>query len=269
MADARREKRRRRILENSKSRLERFSSLQKDQRHVTEETEVEDNHSIDFQSDAVRHDDDEEMIDCCKDVENINEKSNFERTNETLSGTILSENSNIQMKADSFGICQTKHWEQRDSTSNNESCEEAILPDNKESNSDSSLNQAKSTNYNKRFRMIVFILLAWFVYLVVMRGFDAYLAYIIGRELPKEALGNLFLTGFVAVEIQLIMLHMFLIRESKPLSSLFVLAVKLSGVPQKLIHFCSSAYFYIVSTFTDFCVYLFTIIVLHTLDSKI
>ena len=51
--------------------------------------------------------------------------------------------------------------------------------------------------------MIVFILLAWFVYLVFMRGFNAYLAYIIRRELPKEALGNLFLTACVPVEIQL------------------------------------------------------------------
>ena len=268
MADARREKRRRRILENSQSRLERFSSLQKDKRRVTEETEVEDNHLTNFQSDAVRDNYDEGMVDHCTDIDNIDEKSNFERTNETLSGTILSENSDIQRKADNFGISQTKHSEQRDSTSNNESCE-AILARNDESSSNASLNQAKSTNYNKRFRMIVFILLAWFVYLVVKRGFDAYLAHIIGRELPKEALGNLFLTAFVAVEIQLIMLHMFLIRESKPLSSLFVLALKLSGVPQKLIHFCSSIYFYIVSAFTDFCVYLFTIIILHSLDSKI
>ena len=117
--------------------------------------------------------------------------------------------------------------------------------------------------------MIVFILLAWLVYLVVMRGFDTYVAYIIGRQLPKEALENLFLTAFVAVEIQLVILHLFLMQESRPLSSLFVLALKLSCVPQKLIHFCSSVYFYIVSTFTDFCVYLFTIIVLHTLDSKV
>ena len=268
MADARREKRRRRILENSKSRLERFSSLQKDQRHVTEETEVEDNQPINFQSDAVRNDDDEGIIDKFNDVENIDEKSNFERTNETLSGTISSESSDIQEKAHNVRISQTKHSEQTDSASNSESYE-AIHDGNKELSSDTSMNQAKSTNYNKRFRMIVFILLAWFVYLVVMRGFDAYLAYIIGRELPKEALGNLLLTAFVAVEIQLIMLHMFLIRESKPLYSLLVLALKLSGVPQKLIHICSSVYFYIVSTFTDFCVYLFTIIVLHTLDSKI
>ena len=268
MTDVRREKRRRRILEDSKSRLERLSSLQKDQRHITEETEVEDNHSANFQSDAVRNDDDDGMIDPYNDIENIDEKSDFERTNETLSGTILSENSNIQRKADSFGISQTKHTEQRDSTSNSENSE-AILGGNKGSSSDASLNQENSANFNKRFRMIVFILLAWFVYLVVMRGFDAYLAYLIGRELPKQALGNLFLTAFVAVEMQLIMLNMFLFGQSKPLSSLFVLALKLSGVPQKLINFCSSVYFYIVSTFTDFCVYLFTIIVLHTLDSKI
>ena len=156
-----------------------------------------------FQSDTVCNDDDKEMIDCCSDIE----KNNSERTNETLSWLTSSESSDIQWKADSFKISQTKHSEQRDSTSNNESCEEAILANNKESNSDSSLNQAKSTNYNKRFRMIVFILLAWFIYFVVMQGFDAYLAYIIGRELQKEALGNLFLTGFVAVEIQLIMFN--------------------------------------------------------------
>ena len=268
MVDARREKRRKRILENSKSYLERFCSLQKYQRHVTEETEIEDNHSANFQSDAVCDNDDEGMIDHCNDIENIDEKSNFERTNETLSGSTSSESSDIQGKAVSVRIFKTKHSEQIDSTSNSESFE-TIHAESNESSSDASLNQAKSTNYNKRFRMIVFILLAWFVYLVVMRGFDAYLAYIIGRELPNKALGNLFLTAFAAVEIQLVMLHLFLIQESRPSSSLFVLALKLSGVPQKLIHFCSSVYFYIVSTFTDFCVYLFTIIVLHTLDSKV
>ena len=268
MADARREKRRKRILENSKIRLERFSSLQKDNRHVTEETEIEDSHSTSFQSDAVRDDNDKGMIDHCNDIENIDEKSSFERTNETLSGATSSESSDIQVKAVSVRISKTKHSEQIDSTSNSEGFE-TIHAESNESSSGASLNQAKSTNYNKRFRMIVFMLLAWFVYLVVMRGFDAYLAYIIGRELPNKALGNLFLTAFAAVEIQLVMLHLFLIQESRPSSSLFVLALKLSGVPQKLIHFCSSVYFYIVSTFTDFCVYLFTIIVLHTLDSKV
>ena len=268
MADARREKRRKKILENSKSRLERFCSLQKDKIHVNEEGEIEDNYSNNFQSDAIRGNNDEGMIDHCNDIENIDKKSNFERTNETLSGTTLSESSDIQGNADSVRISQTKHSVKRDSTSNSESYE-TIHAESNESSSGASLNQAKSTNYNKRFRMIVFILLAWFVYLVVKRGFDAYLAYIIGRELPKETLENLFLTAFVAVEIQLVMLHLFLKQESRPSSSLFVLALKLSGVPQKFIHFCSSVYFCIVSAFTDFCVYLFTIIVLHTLDSKV
>ena len=74
-----------------KSCLETFSSLQKDQRHVTEETEIEDNHSTNFQSDVVCNDDDEEMIDRCSDIE----KNNFERTNETLSWSTSSESSDI------------------------------------------------------------------------------------------------------------------------------------------------------------------------------
>ena len=79
----------------------------------------------------------------------------------------------------------------------------------------------------------------------------------------------MFLNAFVAVEIQLIMLHLFLMQESKPLTSLFVLALKFRGVPQKLIVICSRVYFHVVSTFTDLCVYLFTVIVLHTIDSII
>ena len=79
----------------------------------------------------------------------------------------------------------------------------------------------------------------------------------------------MFLNAFVAVEIQLIMLHLFLMQESKLLTSLFVLALKFRGVPQKLIVICSRVYFYVVSTFTDLCVYLFTVIALHTIDSII
>ena len=138
MVDATRTKRRKRILENSKSCLERFSSLQKDQRHVTEETEIEDNHSANFQS-AVCDIDDEGMINHCNDIENIDEKSNFERTNETLSGSTSSESSNIQGKADSVRISTAKHSEQRNSTSNSESYE-TIYAESNESSSDASLN---------------------------------------------------------------------------------------------------------------------------------
>ena len=139
MVDVRRAKRRKRILENSKSCLERFSSLQKDQRHVTEETEIEDNHLANFQSDAVCDNDDEGMIDHCNDIENIDEKSNFERTNETLSGSTSSESYNIQGKADSGRISPAKHSEQRGSTSNSESYE-TIHAESNESSSDASLN---------------------------------------------------------------------------------------------------------------------------------
>ena len=138
MVDARRAKRQKRILENSKSCLERFSSLQKDQRHVTEETEIEDNHSANFQS-AVCDNDDEGMIDHCNDIENIDEKSNFERTNKTLSGSTSSESPNIQGKADSVRISTAKHSEQRNSTSNSESYE-TIYAESNESSSDASLN---------------------------------------------------------------------------------------------------------------------------------
>ena len=138
MVDARRAKRQKRILENSKSCLERFSSLQKDQRHVTEETEIEDNHSANFQS-AVCDNDDEVMIDHCNDIENIDEKSNFERTNKTLSGSTSSESPNIQGKADSVRISTAKHSEQRNSTSNSESYE-TIYAESNESSSDASLN---------------------------------------------------------------------------------------------------------------------------------
>ena len=79
------------------------------------------------------------MIDHCNDIENIDEKSNFERTNETLSGTTLSESSDIQGNADSVRISQTKHSEKRDSTSNSESYE-TIHAESNESSSDASLN---------------------------------------------------------------------------------------------------------------------------------
>ena len=129
----------------------------------------------------------------------------------------------------------------------------------------------KPSWFMRKYRLIIFVLLAWCIYMVVAKEFDFVLAYLIGQKLPNHLLGHLILPAFVAVELQVLMLTLFMKRsqETQQSKSMIVLALSLVGVPEYILKFVTKMYSSFMSVLMDLCVYIFVIVVLKIMDENV
>merc|ERR1712224_187592 len=81
----------------------------------------------------------------------------------------------------------------------------------------------------RKYRLIIFVLLAWCIYMVVAKEFDFVLAYLISQKLPNHLLGHLILPAFVAVELQVLMLTLFMKRSQETQQSKSMIISVITG----------------------------------------
>ena len=124
----------------------------------------------------------------------------------------------------------------------------------------------------RKYRFILFVMLAWVLYMVVAKEFHFVFAYLIGQQLPHEMLPVLILTAFVAVEVQVVMLSLLLppLPQSEQVTSkpayMFVLALSLCGIPRTTLESLMNMVGRFSACLSDFCVYVFVIVTLKVLD---
>ena len=233
MGDNRREERRRKILENSEKRLEKLKMLKRSNHEVLTEN-----------------------------FEETRQDSEYEHK-EFDSEILTKSNENITTE------------DERDTRINKNERNEGCLDDEKVTLKKDEVKEIRSTDpekptwFVKNYRVILFALLAWVVYLVVVKDFDFILAYLIGRKLPKDVLPNLFTTAFVAVELQVLLLELFVKKATPQSASIYLFVLKFTGIPEKLIHRVQQLIGYLLNALTDLCVYLFVIVLLHVIDTKL
>lgn len=113
-----------------------------------------------------------------------------------------------------------------------------------------------------KYRFVLFVLLGWVVFLVVVRDFDSWLAHLIGRQLPKKDLPLLVWTSFLTVETQVVLLRMCVGRNAERTYGMVHVVLSLLRVPQYLVTLLVDLAHLTSGAITDFCVYIFTIVIL-------
>lgn len=125
--------------------------------------------------------------------------------------------------------------------------------------------------FANRYRFCVFVLLAWMIFLVTSKGYDYLLAYIITQKLPKENLPLLVWSSFVAVEVQVVLLH-FLFDKKATVSDMNIMLkffFKIINMPERFVIIMMKAYTLFINATNDFCVYFFTLVFLKYLNDSV
>ncbi|XP_057302205.1 uncharacterized protein LOC130636486 [Hydractinia symbiolongicarpus] len=244
MTDARSEARKRKILQNAQKRLEKLESLK---RKSKEEEKDDSTTSIDVEICKV----DEKEVD-------VNDDGVIKDDTKKLEENTVEEDSD-----------NAKFKEYLDVDTKDATTQEKPNVIGAEPNNEVDLEAQKPSWFMRKYRQILFALLAWVVYLVVVKDFDFVLAYIIGQQLPKSVLPKLFLTAFVAVELQVLIADFFFGKTQPHSSSTVIIALKLCGVPNSFINFARKMLSCFANILTDFCTYLFVIILVKCIDDSL
>jgi len=246
------EARRRKILANSEERLKKLNSIKSGNRTGL------------ALSDIIQDDQDKNNADA-----EITLKLNNQDQTKNVEFEKVLKNENEIIKTETTGIDENEINDELESSNIDNKMDEG---DHTVVNSDPKDDVIQNnTNYsNKKYRALIFLVLAWCIYAVVVQGFDIYLAYFIGQRLPKEGLATLFLSAFVAVELQLVLLEVFVIpRSQNEKKSTFVLSLMLCGVPARFIQTIQRLHTCVMNIVTDFSIYLFFIVLLHAMENSI
>lgn len=248
MADARSEARKRKILQNAQKRLEKLESLK---RRSKEEEEDDSTTSIGVET----------CVETCKEDE--------KEVHVNDDGVIKDDNKKLEEKTVEEDGDDAKFKEYLDVDTKDATTQEKPNVVGVEPNNEVDLEAQKPSWFMRKYRLILFSLLAWVVYLVVVKDFDFVLAYIIGQQLPKSVLPKLFLTVFVAVELQVLIADFFFGKTQPHSSSTVILALKLFGVPNSFINFARKMLSCFANILTDFCTYLFVIVLVKCIDDSL
>lgn len=226
MADKRAEARRRRILENPSERLKKLQYLSK----------CEDFSIADTPSECSNLDQNKTST-----TSDIVDENNFVKTVEP---DIL-ENENISIESTA---ATTKTTE-----TDNMNLDEVVV---------------KPSWLSRKYRLILFLLLGWSMFMVIEKDFDFIFAYIIGQKLPKDVLSYLFITVFIAVESQVTIAYLVFGKANEEQSAFNLLNMALSfcGLPKGFLVSLGKLFSLFFLIMKDFCVYLFMIVILKTLD---
>jgi len=277
MADKRAEARRRRVLENPSERLKRLQNLSRmhESSHETVEdlsqeqchnhkekssTEINDQPKINGEvSEKGDHNDRPESsyvasVNNCPEDQGGNRDENESAVMNDKSEIVF--DNRVSEKEDSDVSCE----EHSDIYSSQHPYE--IFVEGKES---------KPSWIRRKYRLLLFVLLAWSIYMVVVKEFDFVLAFVIGHRLPNDILPILIPTTFIAVEAQVLIVSLFLPKPpvEKPPSAMLTLALSFCGIPKNVSNLVGRITSLLVHFLTDLSVYVFVIVFLKTLDENI
>ena len=238
MADKRAEARRRRILENPSERLQKLKDIK--------------------------------IVEDC----NENQDSQCSITNNQSSDHDINYTDGEYMNKITDGDIDVNNDIHKDTSENDYFCADksSTIDDDISADKETSTKEDDKPSWiMRKYRLLLFILLGWGVYMVVVKEFDFILAYLIGQRLPNELLPTLILTTFVAVELQVLVVSIIFTQKSPETKSqsMFALALTFFGIPRNILKFIGNITSMFMSIFTDLCVYIFVIVILKTLDEKV